>query len=65
MVGQIDANHAVTEAERARLHANLSWMIAVPPDMSMLRSRLRNAPEDARSVLGQLAVVAAGADGDD
>ena len=63
MVGQIDANHSVTEAERARLHANLSWMIAVPPDMSMLRSRLRDAPEDARSVLGQLAVVAAGADG--
>ena len=63
MVGQIDANRSVTEAERARLHANLSWMIAVPPDMSMLRSRLRDAPEDARSVLGQLAVVAAGADG--
>ena len=62
MAGQIDANQLVTEAERARLHANLSWMIAVPPDMSMLRSRLRNAPEDIRSALGQLAVVAAGVD---
>ena len=60
---QIDANESVTEAERARLHANLSWMAAVPPDMSMLRSRLRNATESARSALGQLAVVAAGADG--
>ena len=29
----------------------------------MLRSRLRNATESARSALGQLAVVAAGADG--
>ena len=63
MVGQINANQSVTEAERARLHANLSWMIAVPPDISMLRTRLRNAPEDIRSALGQLAVVAAGADG--
>ena len=63
MAGQIGANQSVTEAERARLHANLSWMIAVPPDISMLRSRLRNAPEDIRSALGQLAVVAAGADG--
>ena len=63
MAGQIDANQSVTEAERVRLHANLSWMIAVPPDMSMLRSLLRNAPEDIRSALGQLAVVAAGADG--
>ena len=61
--GQIDANRSVTEAERVRLHANLSWMIAVPPNMSMLRSLLRNAPEDIRSALGQLAVVAAGADG--
>ena len=61
--GQIDANQSVTRAERARLHANLSWMIAVPPDISMLRTRLRNAPEDIRGALGQLAVVAAGADG--
>ena len=63
MAAQIDANQSLTDAERARLHANLSWMAAVPPDMSMLRSRLRNATESARSALGQLAVVAAGADG--
>ena len=63
LAGQIDANQSVTEAERGRLHANLSWMIAVPPDIGMLRTRLRNAPEDLRSALGQLAVVAAGADG--
>ena len=63
MAGQIDANQSVTEAERARLHANLSWMIAVPPDIGMLRTRLRNVPEELRSALGRLAVVAAGADG--
>ena len=60
---QIDANQSVSKAERARLHANLTWMIAVPPDIGMLRTRLRNAPEDVHTTLGQLAVVAAGADG--
>ena len=64
MVGQIDSNEFVTEAERARLHANLSWMVAVQPDMSMLRTRLRNASEDMRSALGQFAVVVASADGE-
>ena len=63
LAAQINADPSVTEAERLRLHANLSWMAAVPPDMSMLRNRLRNATESARSALGQLAVVAAGADG--
>ena len=63
LAGQIEANQSVTEAERGRLHANLSWMIAVPPDIGMLRTRLRDAPEDLRGALGQLAVVAAGADG--
>lgn len=63
MAAQIETDHSVTEAERARLHANLRWMAAVPPDMNMLRSRLRNATESARSALGQLAVAAAGADG--
>ena len=63
MASQIDSNQSVTEAERARLRANLTWMAAVPPDMSMLRSRLRNAPEDVRRALGKLAVAAAGADG--
>ena len=63
MAAQVDADQNVSDAERARLHANLSWMAAVPPDMSMLRSRMRNATESVRSALGQLAVVAAGADG--
>ena len=63
LVGQVDVNQSVTEAERVRLHANLSWMLAVPPDIGMLQTRLRNAPEDIRSALGQLAVAAAGANG--
>ncbi|MDE0095054.1 MAG: TerB N-terminal domain-containing protein [Gammaproteobacteria bacterium] len=63
LAGEIDANRSVSEAERSRLHANLTWMAAVPPDMGMLRSRLKTATESARSALGQLAVAAASADG--
>ena len=63
LASHIDANHSVTEAERARLHANLTWMNAVPPDMKWLRNKLRSATDDVRDVLGQLALVAAGADG--
>ena len=59
----IDDNHSVTESERARLHANLAWMKAVPPDMNMLRNKLRSATDDARDALGQLAFVTASADG--
>ena len=63
MAAQLAANQSVTETERAHLRANLRWMAAVPPDLSMLRNRLRNATESARGALGQLAVAAAGADG--
>ena len=63
MTAQIDANRSVTGSERARLHANLSWMIAVPPDMNMLRSRFRDTSESVRRSLGQLAAAAAGSDG--
>ena len=63
MAGQINANRTVTTSERVRLNANLAWMIAVPPDLNLLRNRLRNATAEACSMFGQLAVAAAGADG--
>ena len=63
MAAQIDANQSVTGSERARLHANLSWLSAVPPDMNMLRSRFRDTSESVRRALGQLAAAAAGSDG--
>ena len=63
MAGHIDANHSVTEAERARLHANLTWMQAVPPDMNMLRGKLRATTKGVREALGQFTIVVAGADG--
>ncbi|MCY4191676.1 MAG: TerB N-terminal domain-containing protein [Rhodospirillaceae bacterium] len=60
---QIDSNQSVTESEQARLHANLTWMTTIPPDMSRLGNRLRNATKSTREALGRLAVAVAGADG--
>ena len=53
----------VSVAERARLHANLQWMLAVPPDLALFRRRLQEVPEDIRHELGQIALAIAAADG--
>ena len=63
LTSQIGTNESTSEAERARLRANLSWMIAIPPDIGMMRTRLRDAPEEARHALSRLAVAVAAADG--
>ncbi|MYE18390.1 MAG: hypothetical protein F4Y06_00440 [Rhodospirillales bacterium] len=49
--------------ERARLHANLTWMLEIPPDVGLFRRRLRDAPEGTRHVLGQAALALAAVDG--
>ena len=58
---RIDAAE-LSAAERARLHANLQWMLAVPPDLALFRRRLRDAPEHTRHELGQVALAMAAAD---
>ncbi len=50
-------------AEPARLLANLQWMFAVPPNLTLLRRRLRDVPENAKHELGQIAIALAAADG--
>ena len=61
--GLIQANRSITPAERARLRADLTWTIATRPDIGMLRTRLRDAPENLRCALSRLAVATAGEDG--
>ena len=51
------------DLKRARLLANLQWMLAIPPDLSLLRRRLKDAPESTRHELGQVALAMASADG--
>lgn len=60
---QFESNQMLPSAERARLSANLLWMRSVPPDLAQLRTKLKTAPPELQGALGQLAVIAAGADG--
>ena len=53
----------VSDTERARLFANLQWMLEVPPDLTLFRRHLKEIPEDARHELGQVALAMAAVDG--
>ena len=53
----------LTEQEQRRLRANLSWFLAVPPDMSVLRRKLKEGGAARRSAIRRAIVSAAHADG--
>ncbi len=53
----------LSPAERLRLSATARWMRAVPPDMAMMRKRIKSAPDAARNAVAELAVQMAAADG--
>ena len=53
----------VPHAERLRLLANLQWILAVPPDLALLRRRLKGVSEDILGELGRVALAMAAVDG--
>ena len=53
----------LSEAERGRLRANLTWMLAVPPDLAPMRRRLGGISESARHEFGQATLAIVTADG--
>ena len=53
----------LVEAESIRLHANLKWMLSVPLDLGLLRRRMKDASDDVRQQLGNLALTMAAIDG--
>lgn len=59
---KVEAANGVTELERKRLHANLEWYLGVPPDMSWLRSRLKEADAEHHLALRAAVVAIAHAD---
>ena len=63
LIATIDNSRDLSETERARLRANLQWMMTVQPDLALFRRHLKDAPEDTSYELGQLAVAMAAADG--
>lgn len=53
----------LTDHEQRRLRANLEWFLAVPPDMSLLRRKLKDTGADQQSAIRAALVAAAHADG--
>ena len=59
---KVETAKGLSELERKRLHANLEWYLSVPPDMSWLRSRLKDADAEHHLALRAAVVAIAHAD---
>ena len=53
----------LTDHERQRLAANLTWFLAVPPDLTLWRRKLKESSPDRQSSIRAALVAAAHADG--
>lgn len=60
--GQVSAA-VLSDQERRRLRANLEWFLAVPPDMTLLRRKLKDVGQDSQAAMRAALVSAAHADG--
>ena len=54
---------SLSDQERRRLRANLEWFLAVPPDMALLRRKLKEVGQDSQAAMRAALVGAAHADG--
>ena len=63
LIAMIGDAEDLSGTERARLRANLDWMMAVPPDLALFRRHVRALPDDISRELGQFALVMAASDG--
>lgn len=59
---KIEVVSGLTELERKRLYANLEWYLDVPPDMTWLRSKLKDADAEHHLALRAAVVAIAHAD---
>lgn len=53
----------LSDQEGRRLRANLEWFLAVPPDMTLLRRKLKEVGQDSQAAMRAALVGAAHADG--
>lgn len=63
MAQSIDRMTSLTSLEKDTLHANLKWFLANPPDLSLLRTHLKNAAPEAANIIRQHAIAITKADG--
>ena len=59
---KIEAATGLTKLEQKRLQANLEWFLDIPPDMSWLRSRLKDSDAEHQLALRAAVVAIAHAD---
>ena len=64
LAAAIEANQDLTEADRARLLADLVWMAEFPPDPELLERKVERASDRRRRRLVRAAFAAAVAEGD-
>lgn len=60
---QIASVEGLSEQERRRLQANMVWFLAVPPDMTLLRRKLKEVGVEDQTAMRAALVCAAHADG--
>ena len=48
LIDMIDAAEELSGAERARLRANLDWMMAVAPDLALFRRHVNGLDDQSR-----------------
>ena len=63
LIDMIDAAEELSGVERARLRANLDWMMAVAPDLALFRRHVKELPNDISQELGKFALALAASDG--
>lgn len=63
MAQSIDRTTSLTGLEKDILHANLKWFLANPPDLTLLRTHLKNAAPEAADMIRQQAIAITKADG--
>ena len=63
LIQRFRSSNVLTDSEKARLQANLDWMMAVPPDLAPIRRRVKDVGDEVRHGLGRLALAVVGADG--
>ena len=63
LIAMIGDAEDLSGTERARLRANLDWMMAVPPDLALFRRHVKDLPNDVSRELGQFALALAASDG--
>lgn len=60
---QVESVKRLRQQERKRLRANLKWFLTVPPDLTMLRRKLKDLDSKRREELRSAVVASAHADG--